>query len=111
MTSDPDLQRAITEREKQYMYCDFSKMLALAMSRCYQLLKDSHGKLPSKSRVAIAKWLAAWDILKSDREKCWWEGDGIDLVNRAKAMGYTSTSTKKYDVIVWLRNTPEEATT
>ena len=83
-------------------------LLALAMQRSYQLLKDSKGKLPSKSIKAMANWLAAWDVLKSPREKKWWLGDGIDLVNKAKAMGYQGSS-KKYDVIVWLRTTPEDA--
>jgi len=67
---------------------------ALAMQRSYQLLKDSKGKLPSKSISALAKWLAAWDVLKSPREEKWWLGDGIDLVNRAKAMGYEGPSMK-----------------
>ena len=63
--------------------------------------------LPSLSPRCL-KWLAAWDILKSPREKKWWLGDGIDLVNKAKAMGYQGPS-KKYEVIVWLRSTPEDA--
>lgn len=37
-------------------------------------------------------------------------GDGIELVNKAKAMGYKGSS-RKYDVIVWLRATGEEAET
>jgi hypothetical protein len=55
----------------------------------------------------MANWLAAWDVLKSPREK-WWLSDGIDLVNRAKAMGYQGPS-RKYEVIVWLRSTAEES--
>lgn len=106
-TSDPDLQRLIDHAEKTYQKWSAPNLLALAMQRSYQLLKDSKGKLPSKSHGALAKWLAAWDILKSPREKKWWLGDGIDLVNRAKAMGYQGSS-KKYDVIVWLRTTPED---
>ena len=47
-------------------------------------------------------------VLKSPREKRWWLSDGIDLVNRAKAMGYQGPA-RKYDVIVWLRSTPEDA--
>jgi len=105
-TSDPALQTQIDIAEKKYLTWRASDMLELAMQRSYQLLKDSHGKLPSKSKSAMAKWLAAWDVLKSPREKKWWVGDGIDLVNKAKAMGYEgSASTKKYDVIVWLRTT------
>lgn len=65
--------------------------------------------MPSRAKPALAEWLAAWDVLKSPREKRWWLGDGIDLVNKAKAMGYEGASTKKYDVIVWLRSTPEDA--
>ncbi len=72
------------------------------------MLKDSNGKLPSKSISALSQWLAAWDILKSSREKKWWLGHGIDLVNKAKAMGYQGPS-KKYEVIVWLRSTPVDA--
>ena len=83
-------------------------LLALCMQRSYQLLKDSKGKLPGKSIAAMAKWCASWDVLKSEREKRWWLGDGIELVNRAKAMGYQGPS-KKYEVILWLRTTPEEA--
>lgn len=78
------------------------------MERGYQLLKDSHGKLPSKSSSAMANWLAGWDVLKSAREKEWWLGDGLHLVDKAKAMGYqapsnTTAPANKYDVIVWLR--------
>ena len=107
-TSDPALQRLIDEAEKKYKQWPAADLLALAMQRSYQLLKDSNGKLPSKSISAMANWLAAWDVLKSPREKKWWLGDGIDLVNKAKAMGYQGSS-KKYDVIVWLRSTPEDA--
>ena len=58
----------------------------------------------------MAAWLATWDVLKSEREKKWWLGDGIDLVNKAKAMGYQGTANpKKYDVIIWLRGTSEAA--
>ena len=46
----------------------------------------------------MANWLASWDVLKSDREKKWWLGDGIDLVNRVKVMGYQGPP-KKYDGI------------
>ena len=107
-TSDPALQRVIDETEKNYKQWPAADLLALAMQRSYQLLKDSKGKLPSKSISAMANWLAAWDVLKSPREKKWWLGDGIDLVNKAKAMGYQGPS-RKYDVIVWLRSTPEES--
>jgi hypothetical protein len=107
-TSDEALQRSIDEREKKYKEWTAADLLELAMSRSYQLLKDSDGKLPSKSINAMANWLAAWDVLKSPREKRWWLGDGIDLVNKAKAMGYQGPS-KKYDAIVWLRSTPEDA--
>jgi hypothetical protein len=106
-TSYPALQRLIDEREKMYREWSAADLLTLAMKRSYQLLKDSKGKLPSKSISAMSNWLAAWDVLKSPREKKWWLGDGIDLVNRAKAMGYQGPSSKKYDVIVWLRSTPE----
>ncbi|RMZ75811.1 hypothetical protein DV737_g5112, partial [Chaetothyriales sp. CBS 132003] len=65
--------------------------------------------MPSRSVAALANWLAGWDVLKSEREKKWWLGDGIDLVNKAKAMGYQGApNSKKYDVIVWLRSTPED---
>ncbi|KAG0650812.1 hypothetical protein D0Z07_2672 [Hyphodiscus hymeniophilus] len=107
-TTDPALQRFIDEAEKKYQTWPGAQLRELAMNRSYQLLKDSSGKLPSKSSSAIANRLAAWDVLKSTREKSWWLGDGIDLVNRAKAMGYQGSS-KKYDVIVWLRSTPEDA--
>lgn len=51
-------------------------------------------------------------MLKSEREKNWWLGDGIDLANKAKAMGYQGTANpKKYDVILWLRGTREDAET
>lgn len=76
------------------------------MQRSYYLLKDSNGKLLSKSIVAMANWLAAWDVLKSEREKKWWLGDGIDFVNKAKVMEYQGPS-RKYETIVWLRSTPE----
>ena len=103
-TSDPILQLQIDVAEKRYLTWKTADLLELAMQRSYQLLKDNHGKLPSKSKSAMANWLAAWDILKSPREKEWWLGDGIDLINKAKAMGYEgAASTKKYDVIVWLR--------
>jgi hypothetical protein len=107
-TSDPALQRVIDEAKKEYQQWPAADLLALAMQRSYQLLKDSKGKLPSKSISAMANWLAAWDVLKSPREKKWWLGDGIDLVNKAKAMGYQGPS-RKYEVIVWLRSTPEES--
>jgi hypothetical protein len=107
-TSDPKLQALIDVAEIEYKTWVAADLVALAMKRSYQLLKDSNGKLPSKSISALVQWLAAWDILKSPREKEWWLGDGIDLVNKAKAMGYQGSS-KKYDVIVWLRSTPEEA--
>jgi hypothetical protein len=108
-TSDPTMQSLIDEREKKYREWPAADLLTLAMKRSYQLLKDSKGKLPSKSISAMSNWLAAWDVLKSPREKKWWLGDGIDLVNRAKAMGYQGPSSKKYDVIVWLRSTPEDS--
>jgi hypothetical protein len=107
-TSDPAMQRLIDAAEKDYKTWPAADLLALAMQRSYQLLKDSNGKLPSKSISAMANWLAAWDVLKSPREKRWWLGDGIDLVNKAKAMGYEGPS-RKYEVIVWLRSTPENA--
>jgi hypothetical protein len=107
-TSNPTLQSLIEDAERKYKEWPHADLLALAMQRSYQLLKDSHGKLPSKSKSALAKWLAAWDVLKSPREKKWWLGDGIDLVNKAKAMGYQGSS-RKYDVIRWLRNTTEDA--
>ncbi len=107
-TSDPDLQRLIEEKEELYKKRPAAELMKLSMERSYQLFKDSNGKLPSKSIAALSKWLAAWDILKSPREKRWWLGDGIDLVNKAKAMGYQGPS-RKYDVILWLRYTPEDA--
>jgi len=106
-TTDPALQLQINKAEAQYLLQPTADLITLAMSRSYQLLKDSQGKLPSKSKAAIANWLASWDVLKSEREKGWWVGDGIDLANKAKAMGYKG-SVKKYDVIVWLRSTPED---
>lgn len=108
-TSNPVLQRQIDEEEEKYKEWSAAGMRELAMQRSYQLLKDSHGNLPSKSKKAMANWLASWDVLKGEREKKWWLGDGIDLVNKAKAMGYQGASTKKYDVILWLRTTSEEA--
>jgi hypothetical protein len=107
-TSDPALQRLIDEAEKKYRQWPAADLLALAMQRSYQLLKDGKGKLPSKSISAMANWLAAWEVLKSPREKKWWLGDGIDLVNRAKAMRYQGPS-RKYEVILWLRSTAEES--
>jgi hypothetical protein len=107
-TSDPALQLLIDEKEKNYHTWSAADLLTLCMQRSYQLLKDSKGKLPGKSIAAMAKWCASWDVLKSEREKGWWLGDGIELVNRAKAMGYQGPS-KKYEVILWLRTTPEEA--
>lgn len=107
-TSDPELQKLIDKAEAKYKEWTAADLTTLAMQRSYQLLKDTRGKLPSKSIKAMANWLAAWDVLKSPREKKWWLGDGIDLVNKAKAMGYSGAS-RKYDVIVWLRSTPEDA--
>lgn len=109
-TSDPELQRAIDAAERKYKEWVHADMLELAMQRSYQIFKDSQGKMPSRSKSVLANWLAAWDVLKSDREKRWWLGDGIDLANKAKAMGYKGPpNPKKYDVILWLRNTPEDA--
>lgn len=110
-TSDPTLQRQIDAAKPQYLARTNNDLLALAMERSYQLFKDSAGKMPSRSRGALVDWLAGWDVLKSPREKRWWLGDGIDLVNRAKAMGFEGggAATKKYDVIVWLRSTTEAA--
>jgi len=93
-TSDPALQRLIDEAEKKYRQWKAADLLDLSMTRSYQLLKDSNGKLPSKSIASMANWLASWDVLKSPREKRWWLGDGIDLVNKAKAMGYQGPSKK-----------------
>ncbi|KAH8799908.1 hypothetical protein F5882DRAFT_374235 [Hyaloscypha sp. PMI_1271] len=107
-TSDPAVQRSIDERQEFYQQKSAADLLKLAMQRSYQLLKDSNGKLPSKSIRATSQWLAAWDVLKSPREKKWWLADGIDLVNKAKAMGYQGPS-RKYDAIIWLRYTPEDA--
>jgi hypothetical protein len=107
-TTDPALQRLIDEKEEFYKKKPAADLLKLSMERSYQLFRDSNGKLPSKSIATMSAWLAAWDVLKSPREKNWWLGDGIDLVNKAKAMGYQGSS-KKYDVIVWLRSTPEDA--
>lgn len=79
-TNDHALQKRIDEAFKNYIKLPSVDLLALCMARSYQLLKDSQGKLPSKSCKAMANWLAAWDVLKSPREKKWWLGDGIDLV-------------------------------
>jgi hypothetical protein len=76
-TSDPALQLLINDAEKKYKKWPADKLLELAMQRSYQLLKDSKGKLPSKSISAMSNWLAAWDILKSPREKSWWLRDGV----------------------------------
>lgn len=108
-TSDPVLQRQIDEANAKYLEWTAEALATLAMKRSYQVFKDSAGKMPTRAKPALARWHAAWDVLKSPREKRWWLGDGIDLVNKAKAMGYCSASTKKYDVIVWLRSTPEDA--
>jgi hypothetical protein len=89
----------IDEAEAKYRKWTTVDLTTLAMQRSYQLLRDSRGKLPSKSIKAVSNWLAAWDVLKSPREKNWWVGDGIDLVNKAKAMGYTGPS-RKYETIV-----------
>ncbi|TVY40023.1 hypothetical protein LSUB1_G004055 [Lachnellula subtilissima] len=107
-TSDPEFQRLISQAEQTYLQWPSADLLQLSMQRSYQLLKDSNNKLPSKSIKAMATWNAGWDVLKSPREKKWWLGDGIDLVNKAKALGYEGPS-KKYDVIVWLRSIPEGA--
>lgn len=107
-TSNPTQQSLIADAEKKYLTWTTADLLTLAMERSYQLLKDSKGKLPSRSKKSMATWLAAWDVMKSPREKKWWLGDGIDLVNRAKALGYQGPS-KKYEVIVWLRSVPEDA--
>jgi hypothetical protein len=107
-TTDPALQRLVDEKEEFYKKKTAADLLKLSMERSYQLFRDSDGKPPSKSIATLSGWLAAWDVLKSPREKKWWLGDGIDLVNKAKAMGYQGSS-KKYDVIVWLRSTPEDA--
>jgi len=107
-TSDPAVQLLIDKRAEEYRQFSAASLLEKAMERSHQLLKDSNGKLPSKSIKAISQWLAAWDVLKSPREKKWWLGDGIDLVNKAKTMGYQGPS-RKYEVIVWLRSIPEDA--
>jgi hypothetical protein len=107
-TSDADIQRSIDERQEFYKNKPAADLLKIAMQRSYQLLKDSNGKLPSKSIGAMSQWLAAWDVLKSPREKTWWLADGIDLINKAKAMGYLGAS-RKYEAILWLRHTPEDA--
>ncbi|KAF8864995.1 hypothetical protein BDZ45DRAFT_736633 [Acephala macrosclerotiorum] len=96
----------INKAEDVYKKWPAAELLELAMQRSYYLLKDSNGKLLSKSIVAMANWLAAWDVLKSEREKKWWLGDGIDFVNKAKVMEYQGPS-RKYETIVWLRSTPE----
>lgn len=114
-TTDPDLQRQIVLRKREYMNWGQADLVPLAMQRSYQLFKDSQGKMPPRAKEALADWLAAWDVLKPEREKQWWLGDGIDLVNKAKAMGYeghggpANAAIKKYDVICWLRETPEGA--
>ncbi|KAI9049540.1 hypothetical protein LZ554_006568 [Drepanopeziza brunnea f. sp. 'monogermtubi'] len=64
------------------------------------------GSVPYLLRTSLKLWTLD-HVLKSEREKKWWLGDGLDLVNKAKAIGYEGSS-KKYDVILWLRNTPEE---
>lgn len=108
-TSDPALQQQIYDAKQKYLGWNQTALVTLAMQRSYQLFKDSEGKMPTRAKAPLAQWLAAWDVLKSPREKRWWLGDGIDLVNKAKAMGYDGESTKKYDIIVWLRSTPEDA--
>lgn len=112
LTSDPALQVQINSAMEDYLNWVYEDLLALAMQRSYQIFKDSKGKMPSRAKLALAKWCAAWDILKNDREKNWWLDDGIALVNKAKAMGYqgpSKGSAKKYDVILWLRTTSEES--
>ncbi|PVH85456.1 hypothetical protein DL98DRAFT_45964 [Cadophora sp. DSE1049] len=106
-TNDPELQKLIDIEAAKYIQWPNTELLTLAMQRSYQLLKDSNSKLPSRSTASLSRWFASWDILKSPREKNCWLGDGIDLVNKAKALGYQGRSTK-YEVIVWLRTTAEE---
>lgn len=106
-TTDPELLIQIEAAEANYKTWTAVALLDLAMKRSYQLLKDSSGKLPSKSIATLSRWLASWDVLKSEREKKMWLGDGIDLVNKARAIGYKGGS-KKYEVILWMRGVPED---
>src|ERR1700743_1587686 len=53
-TSDPDLQRRIDAAESKYRTWTQAHLTELAMQRSYQLLKDSNGKLPSRSVAALA---------------------------------------------------------
>jgi hypothetical protein len=111
-TSDPALHALIDEAVLKYKTMPADDLLLHAKSISYLLLKDSSGKLPSKSIEAMAQWNAAWDVLKTPREKKWWESDGLELLNKAKAMGFQAAkngSSKKYDVILWLRSTPEDS--
>ena len=115
-TSDPALQRKIDKKAKVYRESSRYALLEIAKQRSYTLLKDSKGKMAGTSKKALAIWLAAWDVLKSPREKKWWLGDGLDVINVAKAMGYqgptlesASRASRKYDAIVWLRTRSEDA--
>lgn len=76
-TSDPALQRQIDAAKAEYLkILTAADMTALAMQRSYQLFIDSAGKMPTRAKPALAEWVAAWDVLKSPREKRWWLGDG-----------------------------------
>jgi hypothetical protein len=68
-TSDPNLQWLIDLAEKKYHEWPAADLLALAMRGSYQLLKDSKGKLPSKSISTMANWLATGHSQKSSRKE------------------------------------------
>jgi len=59
-TSDPALQQRIDKLEEKYRQWPAADLLKLSMKRSYQLLKDSNGKLPSKSIKSMSNWLASW---------------------------------------------------
>ncbi|KAG9228835.1 hypothetical protein BJ875DRAFT_489485 [Amylocarpus encephaloides] len=108
-TFDPALQLLIKKKEEEYQQLKWEGLKDLASQRPYTVLKDTQGRSPTRLMSELSKGLAAWDVLKSSREKEWRLGEGILLVNKAKAMGYTDFSMKKYHIIVWLRSIPEDA--
>jgi hypothetical protein len=73
VTSDPVKQEAIDEKEIEYLEnMTGAQILDLAEQRGYLSFTDSHGNPLPSFCMTVAKWLAAWDVLKSEKEKRLW---------------------------------------
>lgn len=108
-TTDPDQNKLIRAREQAYLEQPYEYVLGRVTRFSYGTLLSSDRSPPPTTLAVMAKWYAAFVVLKSDREKKWWAGDGLHLANIAKALGLQNCqgNPPKPEVIAFMRRIPE----